>query len=75
VTHLPQLASYGDKHFHVRKDLTKAHAATQVKVLSDETERIHEIAEMLGANGDIGRQSALGILEEARVRKMELRTV
>lgn len=75
VTHLPQLASYGDKHFHVRKDLTKAHAATQVKVLNDETERIHEIAEMLGANGDVGRQSALGILEEARVRKMELRTV
>lgn len=72
VTHLPQLASYGDKHFHVRKDVSRAHAATLVSVLDDEKERIHEIAEMLGASGDAGRQSALGILEEARVRKMEL---
>ncbi len=72
VTHLPQLASYGDKHFHVRKDVTKAHAATMVSVLDDEQQRIHEIAEMLGTSGESGRQSALGILEEARVRKMEL---
>ena len=72
VTHLPQLASYGDKHFHVRKDVSRAHAATQVSVLDDEKQRIVEIAEMLGTSGDAGRQSALGILEEARVRKMEL---
>lgn len=72
VTHLPQLASYGDKHFHVRKDVTKSHAATQVDVLTDEKARINELAEMLGAAGEVGKQSALGILEEARVRKMEL---
>jgi len=72
VTHLPQLASYGDKHFHVRKDITQTHAATQVSVLDDEKKRIVEIAEMLGTTGESGRQSALGILEEARVRKMEL---
>lgn len=72
VTHLPQLASYGDKHFHVRKDMEQAHAATYVKVLEDTQERITELAEMLGASGETGKQSALGILEEARVRKMEL---
>ena len=72
VTHLPQLASYGDKHFHVRKDVTKSHAATEVLVLTDEKQRINELAEMLGASGEAGKQSALGILEEARVRKMEL---
>jgi len=72
VTHLPQLASYGDKHFHVRKDVTQSHAATEVLVLSDEKDRINELAEMLGASGEVGKQSALGILEEARVRKMEL---
>jgi DNA repair protein RecN (Recombination protein N) len=72
VTHLPQLASYGDKHFHVRKDMEQAHAATHVKVLEDTQERITELAEMLGASGETGKQSALGILEEARVRKMEL---
>lgn len=72
VTHLPQLASYGDKHFHVRKDVNQAHAATHVTVLDDRQERILELAEMLGASGETGKQSALGILEEARVRKMEL---
>lgn len=72
VTHLPQLAGYGDKHFHVRKDVTKSHAATEVRVLTEEQDRIIELAEMLGAAGETGKQSALGILEEARVRKMEL---
>ncbi len=72
VTHLPQLASFGDRHFHVRKDTSKTHTATQVSVLDDEKLRIVEIAEMLGTAGDAGRQSALGILEEARVRKLEL---
>jgi DNA repair protein RecN (Recombination protein N) len=72
VTHLPQLASYGDKHFHVRKDITQSHATTQVTVLADEKERIVELAEMLGTSGETGKQSALSILEEARVRKMEL---
>ena len=69
VTHLPQLASYGDRHFHVRKDITQAHAAAQVRVLEAEDERIAEIAEMLGAAGESGRQSAHEILQAARRRK------
>lgn len=72
VTHLPQLASYGDKHFHVKKDVNQSHAATEITVLDDEKLRVLELAEMLGASGEVGKQSALGILEEARVRKMEL---
>ena len=70
VTHLPQLASYGDRHFHVRKDITRAHAAAQVRVLEDEGERIAEIADMLGAAGASGRQSAYDILQAARRRKL-----
>ncbi len=69
VTHLPQLASYGDRHFHVRKEIRGARAATRVRLLEDEGERVAEIAEMLGAFGEAGRQSALGILEAARRRK------
>ena len=69
VTHLPQLASYSDRHFHVRKDIIRAHAAAQVRVLEAEDERIAEIAEMLGAAGESGRQSARGILQAARRRK------
>ena len=69
VTHLPQLASYSDRHFHVRKDIIRAHAAAQVRVLEAEDERIAEIAEMLGAAGESGRQSAHDILQAARRRK------
>ncbi len=74
VTHLPQLASYADKHYHVRKssDTKKETTTTEVIALNDDEARIEEIAEMLGAHGESGKQSALGILEEARVRKMEL---
>ena len=70
VTHLPQLASYGDRHFHVRKDIARAHAAAQVRVLEAEDERIAEIADMLGAAGASGRQSAHDILQAARRRKL-----
>ena len=70
VTHLPQLASYGDRHFHVRKDIVRSRAAAQVRVLEDEGERIAEIAEMLGAGGQSGRQSAHDILQAARRRKL-----
>lgn len=70
VTHLPQLASYGDRHFHVRKDIVRSRAAAQVRVLEDESERIAEIAEMLGAAGQSGRRSAHDILQAARRRKL-----
>ena len=73
VTHLPQLASYGDRHFHVRKDITRLRAAAQVRLLEDEGERIVEIADMLGAGGESGRRSARDILEAARRRKREFR--
>lgn len=70
VTHLPQLASYGDRHFHVRKDIVQSRAAAQVRVLDDDGERIAEIADMLGAAGASGRQSAHDILQAARRRKL-----
>ena len=71
VTHLPQLASYGDRHFHVRKDIARAHAAARVRLLEDEGERIAEIAEMMGTVGESGWQSAHDILHAAQQRKQE----
>lgn len=69
VTHLPQLAGFADKHYHVRKLATANRTSTQVTALDKEDERVAELAEMLGAHGESGKQSAREILEEARIRK------
>ena len=69
VTHLPQLASYADRHFRAQKDLRAAHAATELRALTSESERIEELAEMLGAAGAAGLESAREILAAARARK------
>ena len=69
VTHLPQLASYADVHFQVAKDMTSPHAATEVRQLRGDDERVAELAAMLGTAGSAGLQSAREILDAARARK------
>ena len=71
VTHLPQLASYADAHFQAQKALASSHAATQVRALVDDEERIEELTAMLGAAGAAGIESARGMLAAARGRKGE----
>ncbi|MDE2774784.1 MAG: DNA repair protein RecN [Chloroflexota bacterium] len=71
VTHLPQLASYADEHFQAQKELSGGHAATAVAPLTNDDERIRELAAMLGAPSAAGMQSAREIL--ARARKGALR--
>ncbi len=73
VTHLAQLAGYGDKHYHVKKQVKGDRTSTQVVALDDEMERVDELAEMLGAEGESGRLSARGILLEAEVYKRDHR--
>jgi DNA repair protein RecN (Recombination protein N) len=46
ITHLPQVASRGTKHYHVYKDDTDDSTFTRVKLLSPE-ERILEVARLL----------------------------
>lgn len=69
VTHLPQLAGYADRHYHVRKQATDSATSTQVVVLESDAERINELSEMLGASGEGSKQSAREILDEARTYK------
>ncbi len=69
VTHLAQLAGYADRHFRVRKDVTAKRVVTEVTPLDDE-QRVAELAEMLGATGDSGSQTARDILNEAREKKL-----
>jgi DNA repair protein RecN (Recombination protein N) len=69
VTHLAQLAGYGDRHYHVRKLVKGERTATQVLPLEEEGERVDELAEMLGAQGESGKLSARDILQQAEAFK------
>jgi len=47
VTHLPQVASFADKHYAVRKRVDRGRTVTEVKALGAD-ERVEEVARMLG---------------------------
>jgi len=47
IRHLPQIACYGDRHYHVVKTVSGERTIASVDVLSDK-ERLDEIARMLG---------------------------
>ena len=49
ITHLPQVASRGNKHYHVYKDDTDDSTFTRVKLLSSE-ERVLEVARLLSGS-------------------------
>lgn len=68
VTHLPQLAGYGDSHYHVSKRALDSRTATRVKNL-DLPGRVEELAAMLGAQGEPARKSAEVILQRAMAAK------
>jgi DNA repair protein RecN (Recombination protein N) len=57
VTHLPQLACYGDLHFHVRKGVVGERTVTSVDLV-DGKERETELAGMLGTLTEQTRASA-----------------
>ncbi|MFQ6101785.1 MAG: DNA repair protein RecN [Anaerolineae bacterium] len=67
VTHLPQLAGFGDVHFHVEKYVEKTavgeRTVTRVKQLQGQA-RVEELAQMLGASGEAAYRSAEEILEQ-----------
>ena len=71
VTHLPQIASYGDSHYHVSKQVAAGTTQTEVRLLSDE-DRVEELAHMLGVLSNSTRQSAREILSEAALTKVSM---
>ena len=70
VTHLPQLAGYGDAHFHVSKGQSNGRTVTAVESL-DEGARVAELAAMLGTRDEAARRGATAILEQASAVKQE----
>lgn len=65
VTHLPQLAAFGDRHYRVQKEVKSGRTLTEVLVL-DDPRRIDELALMLGAANEVNRKAAVAALEQAR---------
>jgi len=71
ITHLPQLASYGDQHWQVMKDVQDGRTLTRVKKLDGEA-RTLELAQMLGEVTEGTLRSAHDILQVAQSSKANI---
>jgi len=63
VTHLPQLAGFGDVHLRVEKQVAGERTVTRVRQLQGHA-RVEELAQMLGGNSEAALRSAEEILEQ-----------
>ncbi|MCP4536954.1 MAG: DNA repair protein RecN [Chloroflexi bacterium] len=75
VTHLPQLAGFGDTHFHVEKHIEQTESGertvTRVRHLEDEA-RVEELAQMLGGSGKAVLRNAEEILRQVTEHKQTI---
>ena len=67
VTHLPQLAAYGDQHYSVRKLVSDGRTTTEVNEL-DNTSRASELALMTGSVSEVTLKAAREVLDAAKQR-------
>jgi DNA repair protein RecN (Recombination protein N) len=65
VTHLPQLAVFGDQHYQVQKLVDKNRTITRVEKMDGDA-RLLELSQMLGDVGEGTLRSAHEILQAAR---------
>jgi DNA repair protein RecN (Recombination protein N) len=65
VTHLPQLAAFGDQHFTVGKKIVNDRTMTETTILSGD-DRVRELSLMLGTSGEAGLESARALIGEAK---------
>ena len=73
VTHLPQLAAFGNQHYSVRKEVEDGRTSTHVAILDDQT-RVQELSQLLGNTSNAGLAAARETLNQARQRSKELST-
>jgi DNA repair protein RecN (Recombination protein N) len=62
VTHLPQLAAYGEQHLRVLKQVNAGRTETQVESLQGDA-RMIELAQMMGEVSEGTRRSAQELLQ------------
>ncbi len=70
VTHLPQIAAFGDAHFKIQKQVVGERTITQIQELKD-GERVEELAIMLGTLTATTRQNAQELLRETEEAKQK----
>jgi DNA repair protein RecN (Recombination protein N) len=63
VTHLPQIAAYGDRHLSVRKSVGEGRTTTSVDPVEGDA-RVAELTSMLGADTTATRRKAEELLTE-----------
>ena len=72
ITHLPQLAAFGDRHFTVSKRVGvvagEERTTTVVRMLEG-GDRIDELTQMLGTTGEAGRRSVEELVREVALVK------
>jgi DNA repair protein RecN (Recombination protein N) len=72
VTHLPQLAVFGDQHYQVQKLVEKGRTITRVEQLEGEP-RLLELSQMLGEVGEGTLRSAHELMQVARQMIKEMK--
>ena len=72
VTHLPQLAVFGDQHWQVQKAIENGRTLTRAAKLEGES-RTLELAQMLGEVGEGTLRSAHEILQSAQAITLKKR--
>jgi DNA repair protein RecN (Recombination protein N) len=70
ITHLPQLAAFGEQHFHVEKEILDGRTITQVTQLQGDM-RLDELAQMFGGITQGTIQSARELLQVVEKRTAE----
>lgn len=65
ITHLPQLAAFGDQHFQVQKIIENGRTSTRVRKLEGD-DRMQELALMLGEISESTLNSANDLMQSAR---------
>jgi DNA repair protein RecN (Recombination protein N) len=71
VTHLPQLAAFGDEHYRVSKQVSGERTLTGVKKLAG-AERERELAQMAGSVGETGLKAAGELVLRARQKQGDM---
>jgi DNA repair protein RecN (Recombination protein N) len=68
VTHLPQVAAFGDVHYQISKFVDGQRTVTRVERLHDDA-RVEELSQMLGSTTEVTREKAREMLSETEAWK------
>jgi DNA repair protein RecN (Recombination protein N) len=76
ITHLPQLAAFGDLHFTVNKQVLAVDGEERTRTTVEQLDgarRLDELVQMLGATGEAGRKSVEEMMVEVGKAKLGMR--